>query len=81
MTNHGYPPLDEQECGNCRYGVWHRRRSRAIKRSDDVLSCRRHAPKLSDLKHSDDDKTAWGWWPAVCPDLWCGEWGPREVTR
>jgi hypothetical protein len=74
MNNHGYPPLDEQECGNCRY-------SRATTRADDVLSCRCKSPWLTDLKHSDDDKTAWGWWPAVCPDFWCGEWAPQEVTR
>jgi hypothetical protein len=43
-------------------------------RDDDVLSCRRHAPALTDLKASDDDKTAWGWFPAVIPGGWCGEW-------
>jgi hypothetical protein len=73
MSNHGYPPLDEQACGNCRY-------SRAT-RTDAVLSCRCNSPKLTDLKFSTDDKTAWGWWPAVTPEWWCGEWAPQEVTR
>lgn len=72
MNNHGYPPLAEQECGNCRY---------SRKRTDDVLSCRRNSPQLTDLRHSDRDKTTRWWWPAVCPDFWCGEWAPQEVTR
>lgn len=71
MTNYGYPPLFEQDCSSCRY-------SRTCLRDDGVLSCRRHAPVLTELKASDDDKTAWGWWPAVAPDFWCGEWAPQE---
>jgi len=75
MNNHGYPPLAEQECGNCRY-------SRAtIGRSDDVLSCRRHAPTLTEVRQSDQDKTCWGWFPAVASSIWCGEWAPQEVDR
>jgi hypothetical protein len=50
-------------------------------RDDDVLSCRRHAPALTDLKASDDDKTAWGWFPAVIPGGWCGEWAAVEADR
>lgn len=73
MTDYGYPPTDVQYCENCRY-------SRACRRDDDVLSCRRHAPVLTDIKASDYDKTAWGWYPAVTPGGWCGEWAPREVT-
>jgi hypothetical protein len=69
-----FPPLAEQSCESCRY-------SRALLRDDDVLSCRRHAPALTDLKASDDDKTAWGWFPAVIPDGWCGEWAAAEADR
>ena len=71
MNNHGYPPIWEQECGNCRY-------SRATGRSDDCLSCRRHAPKVIPEVLANDEPTIWGCFPAVPSRMWCGEWAPEE---
>jgi hypothetical protein len=73
-----YPPLDEQQCGNCRYHVL--RKSRELTSDFDVLTqsyatreithseCRRHPPQGSSL----------GRWPGVGADDWCGEWSPKE---
>lgn len=62
MTEH-YPPLHEQECGNCRY-------LRFLLR---IWQCRRHAPTIS----SSQDTIAQ--WPTISdPGKWCGEWAPDE---
>ena len=70
-----YPPLDEQQCGNCRY--W--RRHWNLK--EDGF-CRRHAPtavQVSDKGYgSFRDEAHMTVWPESSIDEWCGEWGPRE---
>jgi hypothetical protein len=75
MADHyGYPPLEKQFCGNCRYAI------ELPKRHDEVMRCARHAPQVlaTECRRTDDPATVWGHWPAVLPDLWCGEWGPRD---
>jgi len=58
-----YPPLSEQQCGNCRYMTQIGRISR---------ECHRHAPQPS------CDKNVPAWWPGVNKEDWCGEWSPKE---
>jgi hypothetical protein len=38
MTHYGYPMLEDQRCGNCRYGGKHA--------DDELRLCRRHAPQI-----------------------------------
>jgi hypothetical protein len=71
VNKYGYPLLQDQECGNCRY-------SRELDRTDGAMSCRRHAPVVTSDRLSADDPTTWGMWPAVFPKFWCGEWAPPE---
>ena len=74
MNTHGYPPMAEQKCQNCRY-------VRAVNRQDDVMSCRRNPPVPAAHRVETGDPTTWGMWPAVLPHLWCGHWAPQEPIR
>ena len=73
MSHHGYPPIDRQHCGSCRYSVELPKRTH-----DDALRCARHAPVIQPDFVAAGDGTAWGLWPATLPELWCGEWAPRD---
>jgi len=77
MSNYGYPPVGEQACGNCRFSL------ELPKRDDDILRCACHAPQILgfECRRSDDPATVWGHWPATLPELWCGEWAPREENQ
>jgi hypothetical protein len=75
MTDrYGYPPLDQQCCGTCRYGIELPKRT-----WDDAIRCARHPPVVLPNHLDDNDPTTWGCWPAVFPDAWCGHWAPVEV--
>ena len=65
-ANHGYPPLAEQSCGNCRYYCRH---SSADWPDEDL--CLIRAP----------DFTAEGMMPRCSICRWCGEWAPGELQR
>jgi len=74
VAEHGDPPLEQQRCGNCRYGIQLPRRQ-----WDEAMRCARHPPQVlaSECRRTDDPATVWGHWPAILPELWCGEWGPQ----
>jgi hypothetical protein len=77
MTDYGYLPLLEQCCDNCRY-------MRVVLPDNDALSCRRYAPRwaaASRIQVQTKLTRSVGWFPAVVPGGWCGEWVPREVSE
>ena len=71
-------PLEDQQCGNCRYRRL--RRFNYTTSNFNVLTqsfeteeiatsvCRRDAPQLGA-----NERVA-AWWPIVSDDDWCGEW-------
>jgi hypothetical protein len=74
MSDHGFPPLAQQNCLNCRY-------SHLLDLDDDVRLCKRHAPTVLDSLvdlHASPNPQAQAIWPTVVPEDWCGEWGPGE---
>ena len=74
MSNtYGYPPVEQQHCGICRYAVELPKRD-----FDDVVRCARHAPVILPEPLDPEDPTLYGYWPAVLPDCWCGEWAPKD---
>jgi len=75
MNSYGYPPLLEQCCDNCRY-------MRASFDDNDALSCRRYAPRwaaVSPMQVLTELTRSVGWFPAVAPGGWCGEWAPGDA--
>ena len=62
-------PLDETNCGSCRYSNW-TRPEHTVKQ----LECRRRAP-LANV--SSNRRVAW---PYVKEGDWCGEHVPRQAN-
>lgn len=67
-----YPPLADQNCGNCRF---------CCPTSPSGPQCRRHAPMPvpDPMQFGVRDLTSF--WPAIQYADWCGEWAPREAQQ
>lgn len=69
--------MTDQRCSSCRYAGEYSR-NETMKSGTGWLSCRRYAPRGPVLDHS--NATGIDFFPPVRPDLWCGEFSPREAA-
>lgn len=69
--NTTFPPLQQQQCANCRY-------AQVIGWGNSLIRCRRRPPVIVPDLLDENDQVVWGQWPMTGQENWCGEWTPKE---